>query len=90
MDSNKVEYMTFDKAMTHLLAGEKIARKSWMGKEHYIKIGYMKEYTDSDGDAKNRKRLNQSIILYGENGLQRSWFASQRDLLGDDWYIKEV
>ena len=68
----------FSVALTKLLAGERLARAGWNGKNMYIHLQVP--------DAKSKMTLPY-LYMYtaGENLVP--WLASQSDILTEDWFV---
>lgn len=81
--------MNFGKALEALKSGAKVARRGWNGKGIYIKLQIPDEHS----------KMTQPYIYIVTTGLQTDnpdapkgvvpWFASQTDMLAEDWQIVE-
>lgn len=84
--------MTFGIAIEMIKRGFKVARKGWNGKKQYIQLATAISYKSMDGDVVNCEHEsigNKAIAFVGTSGVQMGWFASQADMLAEDWVIVE-
>jgi hypothetical protein len=77
--------LTFGDAVEVMKNGRKVARRGWNGKNMWLKIQYP--------DENSKMTLPYIYIEYpvGHPSCQHvskvPWFASQTDMLSDDWVI---
>jgi len=81
--------MNFGQALEELKTGRKLRRKGWNGKDIFIKMQYALTPVP--------QRMTQDYIYIDTTGLQTDnqyaprnrvpWFASQTDMLADDWEV---
>lgn len=79
---------SFGNAIKYLKRGLKVARKGWNGKGQYIELASGIGYTNPEGDVVNPNHDaigNNAIAFVGTSGVQLGWFASQADMLAEDW-----
>jgi hypothetical protein len=90
--------MNFSDALISVKAGNRIARKTWNGKNMFIvyQPGYPKGISINENTQKAFNLPAGSILafkpyltMYTAQGDCVPWVASQSDLLEDDWYILE-
>ncbi len=79
--------MHFGEALHELKCGRKVARKGWNGKGIFIEIYFISDNSDMTGnyifiDTTGLKTDNKSAPK-----LRIPWFASQTDMLSDDWFV---
>lgn len=82
--------MNFGKAIEEMKSGKKVARQGWNGKNQHIELATNISYKNADGDIVNCEHDaigNKAIAFVGTSGVQMGWFASQADMLADDWQI---
>ena len=85
-----MEDMTFGLAIEMLKRGHALARKGWNGKHQFIEIASNISYespTLKRKDCEHEAIGNKAIAFVGTSGIQLGWFASQADMLAEDWYI---
>lgn len=82
----------FDKAITALKNGKKVAREGWNGKGMFLYYVPAAEYVASTDIAK--EAFPSGAVPYGAyiamktaQGNVVPWLASQTDMLSDDWTI---
>ena len=75
--------MTFGNALTALKLGMKVAREGWNGKDMYL---YFKPEGTKEYEGVMYKR-QAYIVMKTAQGMLVPWFASQSDMLDEDWYI---
>ncbi len=68
----------FGTALEKLLAGERLARAGWNGKDMYIRlqVPYVKS-----------KMTLPYLYMYTADDQLVPWLASQSDLLTEDWFV---
>jgi hypothetical protein len=77
--------LPFSVALTHLKSGHKVARKGWNGKGMWLQL--------QKPDEHSKMTLPYIYIEYPDghpaypNGSRVPWFASQTDLLAEDWAV---
>lgn len=82
--------MNFGKAIEEMKSGKKVARQGWNGKNQHIELATNISYKNADGDIVNCEHDaigNKAIAFVGTSGVQMGWFASQADMLAEDWQI---
>ncbi len=70
--------MNFSEALESLIAGDKISRSGWNGKNMWIAI----QRPDS-----HSKMTQPYIYMYTAQGDLIPWLCSQADMLAEDWGI---
>lgn len=85
--------MNFGLAIEAAKKGKKIARAGWNGKNMYVFLTEIAEFTTmadmsefSDQDVEVSDLL---VLRTAQKTLQPGWLATQGDILADDWYIVE-
>ena len=73
-----MKYFFFGTALEKLLAGERLARAGWNGKNMYIHLQVP--------DAKSKMTLPY-LYMYTAAGNLVPWLASQSDILTEDWFV---
>lgn len=83
----KTDGLTFGLAIEALKKGFKVARKGWNGKGIFLELQIPDEHS----------KMTSPYIFIDTTGLQTTnsdapksrvpWFASQTDMLGEDWEI---
>lgn len=84
------EVMDFGVALMNLKEGRRVARKGWNGKGQYLELATAISYTNAAGEIVNCDHAaigNKAIAFVGTSGVQMGWFASQADMLAEDWVI---
>lgn len=81
--------MDFGQALWNLKNGNKVRRKGWNGKGIFIELQKPDKYS----------KMTHPYIFIDSTGLQTDninapknrvpWFASQTDMLSDDWEVCE-
>jgi hypothetical protein len=66
--------MTFSEALELIKKHEHLTRTGWNGKGQYVSLTISKS-----------KRFPDFIYIYTVDGVCVPWFASQTDLLANDW-----
>lgn len=82
----------FDEAIKYLKRGFKVARKGWNGKKQYVELATHISYKNNAGEVVNADHSaigNKALAFVGTSGVQLGWFASQADMLGEDWIFAE-
>ena len=72
--------MNFGQAIEALKQGKKVARAGWNGKGMYLEL--------QRPDAHSKMTLPY-IYMYTAQGDNVPWFASQTDMLSEDWVTVE-
>lgn len=83
---------SFGDAIKYLKRGMKVKRQGWNGKNQYIQLAKNISYVTSDGSVQNCDHDaigNMAIAFVGTSGVQMGWFASQADMLAEDWVFAE-
>lgn len=83
--------LTFGEMLEYLKQGRKCYRRGWNDKEQYIELGTEISYLTPSGYRINSNHLtmgSKAIVFVGTQGEQVGWFASQADILSNDWAIK--
>lgn len=78
----------FGDAIKYLKRGLKVKRLGWNGKNQHIELAKNISYVAPDGEVQNCNHDaigNQAIAFVGTSGVQMGWFASQADMLAEDW-----
>lgn len=75
---NKGENMNIGTAISAMRDGQKVAREGWNGKGQFIAL------QTPDEHSKMRKPY---IYISPVDGELVPWFASQTDILANDWYV---
>jgi len=70
--------MTFGNALDVLKSGDKVARKGWNGKGMWIALQMPDKYS---------KMSLPYIYMFTACKNQVPWFASQTDILAEDWVV---
>lgn len=73
-----VTMFNFGEAITHLKAGKFVSREGWNGKNQYPGLQV--------GDSGSVNTLPY-IYIITVTGDRVPWFASQTDMLGEDWFV---
>lgn len=87
--------MNFGQAIEELKNGKKVARNGWNGKGmflYYVPEGAYKPCTEIAASLVNSKGLVEYgayIAMKTAQGNVVPWFASQPDMLSDDWNTVE-
>jgi hypothetical protein len=85
----------FDAALIHIKAGHKVTREGWNGKDMFLflvpgstfkvnrppLLGIYPEGTEI--------KYHGHIDMKTAQGYVTPWFASQADMLAEDWYLVE-
>ena len=80
--------MTFGEAINECVAGCRISRTGWNGKEQYVELAQNISYVNPRGEVVNANHDaigNKALAFVGTSGVQIGWLASQADMLADDW-----
>ena len=70
--------LTFGRALTHLKAGERIAREGWNGKDMWLQLQW---------PTQESLMTLPYIYMRTQQGDLVPWLASQTDLLSEDWFM---
>ena len=84
--------LSFGLAIEAAKMGKKIARAGWNGKNQYVELAYCISYKNNAAEVVNVNHCNignKAFAFVGTSGVQMGWFASQADMLADDWQIVE-
>ena len=85
--------MDFGSAIKLLKEGKKLARKGWDGVNQYIELVKNISYKNQVDEIINVEHLTteNKAIAFVDNisGIELGWFASQADILAEDWEIKK-
>ena len=83
--------MTFGDALEAMKDGERVAREGWNGKNAYVFLAHEPDFvTDADISAFDQLEVEVGDMLVmktAQDTFQPGWFASQADMLAEDWYI---
>lgn len=89
--------MNFGEAIEALKLGKCVARKGWNGKGIFIKLK-KGESLDTSNNRFNEV-MTHDFIYIDTTGIRTNnsnapmdrvpWFASQTDMLADDWFVVE-
>lgn len=92
-------FISFSAALTAAKSGKRIARQSWLGKDRWVAIGegtadlpaeeFWNPHTRAlaEGNGGTADVLPYLIFTSGDGRIQMGWFASQADLLANDWTV---
>lgn len=83
---------SFGEAIKYLKRGMKVARKGWNGKKQYIQLATgisYKTVNDEVVSCEHDAIGNKAVAFVGTSGVQMGWFASQADMLAEDWKFAE-
>ena len=83
---------SFGDAIKYMKRGLKVARKGWNGKKQYIQLATGISYKTADNEIINCEHDaigNKAIAFVGTSGVQMGWFATQADMLAEDWIFAE-
>lgn len=83
---------SFGEAIKYLKRGMKVARKGWNGKKQYIQLATGISYKTANDEVVNCEHDaigNKAVAFVGTSGVQMGWFASQADMLAEDWKFAE-
>lgn len=83
---------SFGEAIKYLKRGMKVARKGWNGKKQYIQLATGISYKTVNDEVVNCEHDaigNKAVAFVGTSGVQMGWFASQADMLAEDWKFAE-
>lgn len=80
MSSNDFGY-----AIKLLLEGKKVARKGWNGKDMWLIIVPAQNWKDVPASMSLSVYSGQFIAIKTVKNILIPWFASQEDMLSDDW-----
>lgn len=78
----------FGDAIKYIKRGLKVKRKGWNGKNQYIQLATGISYKSATGEIVNCEHDaigNMAVAFVGTSGVQLGWFASQADMLAEDW-----
>lgn len=78
----------FGDAIKYIKRGLKVKRKGWNGKNQYIQLATGISYKSATGEIVNCEHDaigNMAVAFVGISGVQLGWFASQADMLAEDW-----
>ena len=88
--------MNFGQALERAVAGNKIARTGWNGRNMWV--CYMPPTIIPDGMVNGRTRkfvptgdlpVGGYFVMWTADGVwQPGWLASQSDMLADDWIVR--
>lgn len=87
--------MDFGSAITHLKAGNKVARSGWNGKNMWLIYVPGSQVVTTPGSAYHdageiNAVINPHIDIKTVTGeMQPGWLASQADILATDWEVVE-
>ena len=77
--------MSFGLAIEALKQGKRVARAGWNGKGMWIT--HMSEGVCHDPDSGIEFPVSEFLVVHNADGRIVPWFASQTDMLADDWAI---
>lgn len=75
--------MDFSTALQNLKAGVHVQRQGWNGKGMFVFL------IPADSIVVNERKLSPFIAIKDAQDHLVPWFASQADLLAEDWQIVE-
>lgn len=78
-----VKGVTFGEALECIKQGGTAWRDEWAMKGHYISLAVNITYKNFYGATVH----TQSIILHATSDIQVGWFATQADMLANDWCV---
>lgn len=84
--------MDFSAALNFLIAGKRVQRRGWNGKNQYIELVTNISYKNANGEiinADHETMGNKAVVFVGTSGIQVGWLASQADMLSEDWELVE-
>lgn len=84
--------MDFSEALNYLIAGKRVRREGWNGKNQYIELATNISYKNAKGEiinADHETMGKNAIAFVGTSGVQVGWLASQADMLSEDWMLVE-
>ncbi len=71
--------MRFSHALDMIIAGQKLARSGWNGKDMYIKLVKAHDFEFSE--------LNSHFVIKNVRNSFDTWVPSVSDLLAEDWVL---
>ena len=77
--------MSFGLAIEALKQGKRVARAGWNGKGMWIT--HMSEGVCHDPDSGIEFPVSEFLVVHNADGRIVPWFASQTDMLAEDWAI---
>jgi hypothetical protein len=77
---SEVLLFTFGQAISHMQAGNKMARQGWNGRGMYTMLQIPDEHS---------KMNLPYFYMFTAQGQNVPWVASHSDMLATDWYIVE-
>lgn len=85
----KIPTHTFGEAIEAVKKGAKICRLGWNGNGEWVELGKCFSYINAKDESVTLGKFSTSnaLIFIGNKEIQIGWFASQDDMLAEDWVI---
>lgn len=75
--------MNFSQALENIKMGHKVCRSGWNGKGMFLSLANAQWF----GNCERPANLADFVAINAADGKVYPWFASQQDLLAEDWEV---